>query len=156
MNFKMRAKHDGDNDAAGFWEEFDKPGVTDQASAEAAAQGLIDFFNDTLREGERRRVLLKVVYLGRNGEGNARKLSSAQREEHDWHKQSLITERGGYDRMECSKCGITGRRYGFGNVGIRRESAFKAKGFAYCDTARVLLARREGRVKAGAGGRAKR
>ena len=32
--------------------------------------------------------------------------------EHDWQKTSLVTERGGYDRYTCSKCGATGKRWG--------------------------------------------
>jgi hypothetical protein len=145
MKFKMLAKHAGDPDSRAFWEEFDKPGVTDQASAQEAAEKLVENFNNTLRDGECARRLLKVVFLGREGEGYARKLPREEHEEHDWRKSSLITERGGFDRMKCSKCEITGRRYGVGTGGIQREAPYKAKGFAHCDTARELLEKRRGR-----------
>jgi hypothetical protein len=106
------------------------------------ARDLIENFNDTLRPGELPRRLLKVVYLGKEGEGNARKLRDGSREPHDWEKSSLVTEVGGYDRMKCSKCNITGRRYGLGDTGTRRDEAYRAKAFEYCDTARALLAKR--------------
>jgi len=33
---------------------------------------------------------------------------------HDWEKESLVTEVGGYDKMKCLKCGAEGRKYDLG------------------------------------------
>jgi len=43
--------------------------------------------------------------------------------EHVWEKTSLVTERGGYDRMRCRLCGATGKRYGLGQNGVAVDRA---------------------------------
>lgn len=43
---------------------------------------------------------------------------------HDWGKSSLVTEKGGYDKMKCKNCGATGRRYGTGTNGVVPDAKF--------------------------------
>jgi|GEM_PF-2363355 len=89
-------------------EHLDGEGV----DAEDAGRRLVDGFNDTLRPGEHPRVFVSAEPFP--GDDRPRK--------HDWEKVNLVTleERRGccgsrtYDRMECTRCGVTGRRYGVG------------------------------------------
>ena len=48
---------------------------------------------------------------------------------HNWTKKTLVTERGGFDKMECTNCGATGKRYGMGTNGIKVDAKFDHK---YC------------------------
>lgn len=133
MKFKMRVHNN--KDGKEWDEEYNKPDAIDQASAEAVAQKLIDYFNSTLRPYESPRTLVSVTL----GDGNASL-------PHEWHKTNLTTimERGRqFDTAACSTCGITGKRYGLGDV--TRDPEYKAKGYSSCDTAQVLLARRDSR-----------
>jgi hypothetical protein len=90
---------------------------------EKYARGIIDKFNNTLRPYEKPRefVDLKVV--------DDRKL-------HDWGKTNLITVvKGGrsYDTMKCEVCGITGKRFGLGTMGVKRDTRYKAEKYEYCN-----------------------
>ena len=38
--------------------------------------------------------------------------------DHQWDKASLVTEVGGYDRMVCTRCGATGKRYAVGTAPV--------------------------------------
>ncbi len=134
MKYKFKS-----NDAGyveGWWETYSDPKVVDQGSAEKAANALIQSYNDTLQHNDRPRKLLEVVFLGKVKDEVQRHAT----EPHEWGKLSLVTERGGYDRMRCGKCGITGKRYGIN--GVRIDSEYKAKAFMRCDTARALIEKR--------------
>lgn len=61
--------------------------------------------------------------------GIKRKRSIDMKQTHNWDKVSLVTERGGFDKMKCTICGATGKRFGLGQNGIRVDSKFDPK---YC------------------------
>lgn len=130
MKFKMQAT-DGKQT---WWEDYNKPEVTDQQSAERYAARMVEYFNSTLRPDEKPRTLLSVVF----GEGKAK-------EKHDWQKLNLMTlsdNRGRtYDQMRCATCGVTGKRRGV-DEGVMLDSEYRAKAFQACDTARALKAKR--------------
>jgi len=46
----------------------------------------------------------------------ALKLVQDMRNVHKWTKASLVTEKGGYDRMVCELCGAKGKRHGLGSI----------------------------------------
>lgn len=131
MKFKIHIKN-SDND---WWEDFNKPEVHDQGSAETCSKRMIDRYNDTLYPGDKPRTLLEVVF----GEGK-------ESESHDWQKVNLMTLKGQYamyDEMRCKNCGITGKRYGL--EGVSLDSQFGAKAFQHCNTSRELLQKRKQR-----------
>lgn len=135
MKFRARIK-----DARGstWWEDFNDSEVTDEQTAQAASRSIVTRFNETLRPGELQRTLLAVSI----GDGGAH-------EAHRFSKTNLVTimERGRlYDALRCSRCGVTGKR--FGVEGIRRDFQYKARAFEFCDTARTLLAKRAMKAKA--------
>lgn len=130
MQFKIQVKPNNRDDS--WWEDCNKPEVTDQASAEKAGRALVKYFNDTLRPGESPRSFLAAELT----ENNVREL-------HEWTKSSLTTvfERGRmFDRMRCDKCGITAKRFGMSSIVI--DPTYRARAFQNCDTARALLAKR--------------
>lgn len=90
---------------------------------EKGAQGIIDNFNNTLRPNERPRKILK--FLDHEG---------GKVYPHDWGKVSLVTEIGGYDRMECNVCGITGKRHGLGQNGVEPDKKYNADLYKQCNT----------------------
>lgn len=132
MQFTIKVRND--RDGREWNEEYNKPEVCNQATAEKKGRELVAYFNDTLRPHESSRTFLFATF----GDGSA--LQS-----HDWQKSNLVTIMGkrgsSHDTAKCSRCGITGKRFGLGND-VVRDSKFKAKGYASCDTAQVLLARR--------------
>lgn len=84
-------------------------------------------FNATLRAAESPRELISVEIVDSE---------SSLIHEHTWGKENLVTIiKGGssYDIMKCSRCGITGKRYGFNGVQI--DSKYKAKIYATCESA---------------------
>lgn len=136
MQFTIRVRND--KTGSEWNEEYNKPEVHDQASADAKGRELVDYYNSTLRPHESSRTLVSVTF----GAGNAS-------QQHDWHKTNLVTvmERGrSYDTAECSRCGITGKRFGLGDV--KRDPQYKAKGYGSCDSAKVLLAKRKAKAEA--------
>lgn len=91
----------------------------------AWATALIQRYNDTLRPGERARFLDRVEL----SEVADRQVNR----EHDWHKTNLVTVeyRGQYfDKMVCTRCKVTGKRYGVDSV--THDAKFKAKKYMYC------------------------
>jgi hypothetical protein len=94
-------QEDHETDAAGTPEEI--------------IQGLLDRFNATLRPGELPRRLVRIV----SAEATAPKPM-----QHRWDKVSLVTEKGGYDRMRCIVCAATGKRYGLGQNGVTPDPKF--------------------------------
>lgn len=74
------------------------------ADAQGYAQKLIDRFNDSLRQGESPRKLLKVT-----------RSDNEVSVPHTWEKTNLVTKVTGgrvYDTYKCKVCGIEGKRYG--------------------------------------------
>jgi len=56
---------------------------------------------------------------------------SIKKSRHNWDKKNLVSKpgkKGHYDEVECTNCGIKGRRYGFTEVSIS-ESYSKEKAF---------------------------
>ena len=121
MKFRVHIKS-GKNK---WWEEFD----VDTDDPQKWAQETIDNFNHTLRPGEAKRSISKQVRI----------LDIDSIRDHLWRKDSLVTESGGYDRMSCSRCGITGKRYGLGQHGITRDKKYVGKKFKRCDDAMKAL-----------------
>lgn len=85
------------------------PKLRSYLDAARHARGLLDRFNSHLRPGERRRNLHSVRVLpSRLDECDG---------VHDWEKSCLVTQSDGgrmYDTMQCTVCGVTGKRYGLG------------------------------------------
>jgi hypothetical protein len=95
-----------DRKPEGWEEEHDLP----DGWPSVEVQRLIDRFNATLRAHEIPRRLVRIV---------SQEPSKPKPREHKWEKTSLVTERGGYDRMRCERCGATGKRYGLGQFGVK-------------------------------------
>src|SRR5574340_881137 len=87
----------------------------------AWGKDIIKWFNSTCKSGERKRVFLGA------------KILSQQSEEHNWEKSCLVTQSGGYDTYKCTKCSITGKRYGLSST-IIRDPKFKADKYKECHT----------------------
>ena len=129
MEFKIHVK----DFRADWWESYNKSEVVDQASAEDVGRRMVQYYNDTLKPGERKRTFLESQLTTNSG----------VHESHEWEKTNLYTvmERGrNFDTAECKKCGVTAKRYGLGEP--RLDSQFRAQAFRYCDTARAMLAKR--------------
>lgn len=134
MEFKILVK----DSRSEWWEPYNKPEVVDLESAEEAGRGIVEYFNGSLRPGERPRTFIRAE-MSNNGDA---------REPHEWEKTNLYTimERGrSFDTARCKKCGVTAKRFGVGEP--RLDSAFKAQVFRHCDTARTLLAKRAAKPK---------
>lgn len=112
-----------------FWETYTLSGVTDQATAEAAAGDMLaDFNREELRRygpHARPRRVLKVEFIG----GDAGKIP------HDWKKQNAVTVvtagGGSFDRYRCQVCGAAGVRRGL-SATVERVGRWKAGRFEYC------------------------
>ncbi len=105
-----------------WWENYDQEEVNTPEEAETWCKDLMDNFNSTLRPYDHVRKFVRVEIVGESVK------------KHQWRKINAITiSRGGsyYDIYECSKCGITGKRYGIGG-GITLDRKFKAKKYANC------------------------
>ena len=133
MKFQIKVKSD---DKGTEWtEDYERPNVVDQSSADKEGAKIIDYFNSTCQPGESRRTLIAVVF----GSGKAI-------ENHQWHKTNSFTviDKGGamYDTMECSRCGITGKRYNI-HGGVLLDGQFRRiKAFKNCAGAIALLEKR--------------
>jgi len=118
IRIKVRSLENGQEWA----EDYDQPGIGDLQQAEKWAAGLIENFNQTLRPGESRRKLLVTELVGTSTT-------------HQWYKRTdgmSLPFRGALvDLLECSKCGVTGKRYGLSSI-IKRDSKYRAKKFAVC------------------------
>lgn len=123
MRIRLTIRHKGAKD---WYEEYD-PGSEDP---QKFAADMINSFNASLRPGERPRTLVGWEDI------SAKKSKEPLR--HRWVKLSLMTETGGYDKMKCEVCGITGKRHGI-NECVDRDSRFRAKRFADCDKAKAYL-----------------
>lgn len=110
-----------------WWEEFD----VDTDDAEQWAKDTVKNFNQTRRPGELRRTVLDVEVVD---------MYSIKK--HKYEKTNLVTKAdktGMYDTVECSRCGVTARRYGIVDQQIVIDRKFKAQKFARCDTAMEAL-----------------
>ncbi len=123
MRFRIEVGPKG-KPAEAWWENFDEEEVVDEATAKAWADATLQRFNDTLRPGEEpRRFTGRAELLG------------AGKKEHRWHKLNITTQsdhRGHFDMMRCEVCRAEGRRYGFGERGVKRAAAWKAKKWVNC------------------------
>src|SRR3954467_5743738 len=106
MKIEFIATHRDGSDEDG-WHEFHES--DEQGTPEEIIGRLLDRFNATLRPGELPRRLVKIAGCEK---------SAPKPMPHIWDKASLVTERGGYDRMRCRACGATGKRYGLGQHGV--------------------------------------
>jgi hypothetical protein len=123
MKFDITVIHNDGKPSEPWIEDYDRTEIKNIDDAKAYAVALIKRFNDTLRPHERPR---KVVLVELKG--------ASVSQLHDWSKQNLVTifcpRMGCYDIMECSRCGITAKRYGLTRLVIDRQ--FRAKKFQKC------------------------
>lgn len=93
---------------------------------DAWATETIDSFNQTLRPGESRRELVKVVVLDQTED---------VKKTHTWEKSNLVTKtsrtHGSHDTFRCTRCGITGKRFGL-ESGIHRDYRYRHRKFEHC------------------------
>lgn len=122
MKFKIQCKDvDGGEP---WWEEYEKD-ITDPIKW---GKGIVVFFNDTLRPGEKKREFISAEIIG----------DEESAELHSWDK-SIVGMSSNFrgrivDMMYCTKCGITGKRFGLkSNIVI--DSKYKKKVFQKCNTA---------------------
>jgi hypothetical protein len=122
MKINITITHnDGTNEP--WVEDYDKPQVKTIDDANEFAVALIQQFNNTLRPGEKSRKVLFVEIAGESGPPD-----------HDWSKMNLVTvmdpRLGFYDILQCTRCGITAKRFGLDRILIDRK--FRAKKFQKC------------------------
>lgn len=84
-----------------IWKEPISDMVVDDMTILRHCQFIIERFNNTLRSKELPRKVISV-----------RPTSKKINRYHNWKKESIVTEKGGYDKYRCSNCGATGKRYG--------------------------------------------
>lgn len=128
MKYRMQAisydPETGEDLGTSWWEEYSDDDPEDHAKS------LVEFFNSTLRPGEKPRRLLQVEVL------------DEAHQEHDWQKRTdgmSIRFRGKtVDLMRCSRCGVTGKRFGLSTV-VKIDSKYRKKAFQLCHTARQEL-----------------
>lgn len=88
---------------------------------------IVAFFNRTLRPGESPREFVGLI-------GDVVEVPPP---EHAWFKTTAMTQNHAtkipFDRMQCERCGITGKRFGIGRP-VTRDSVWRAKVYAQCDT----------------------
>ena len=127
MKFKIKCAHTVEPDET-WGEDYDK----DILDAEEWAKETVAGFNQTLRPGERERMLLAVEVL-----------DSDNAKFHEWIKRTdgmSISFRGRIaDLVYCAKCGITGKRFGLSST-VFIDSKYRKKVFRRCDTAKEYLA----------------
>ena len=85
----------------------------------------VEWFNETRRVGERKRVYLGCTIISNSISGMS----------HEWEKSCLVTQisKGtSYDTMKCKNCGITGKRYGLGQSGTIIDPKYKKEKYKYC------------------------
>lgn len=118
MKFTMTVRMVGREET---WEEEEDRETDD---AQKCAEGIVEYFNKTLRPGERVRELVKVEVTGPSTG-------------HLWEKSlaAMSVQRPGdggiYDGFFCRNCGITAKRSGL-SAAIVRDSKYRAKKFEIC------------------------
>lgn len=97
------------------WKEtYDEPSVKTAEDAERVVKGYVEYFNNTLRPGEKPRALHSA---GIEGAGT----------KHLWEKHSLVTQSshlGSHDVMRCAVCHIKGKRFGL-SPDVKVDSLYK-------------------------------
>lgn len=134
MKWILYVQHKG-NTASKWDEDYNDDDVNSDEDAETKGKAMIDRFNATLRPNEKEREFVGAKVVEENSASLA----------HVWHKtnaMTIIDRSGTYDKQRCYRCGITGKRFGISNA-VSRDAEFKARGFEFCDTAQVLLAKRK-------------
>jgi hypothetical protein len=91
------------------WEEVHK--IPDNLDPEETIRINVDRFN---RFNRRSYIFVKLV----------RKRKGSSKQVHEWKKVSLVTEKGGFDKMKCCICGATGKRYGLGQNIVTVDSKY--------------------------------
>lgn len=116
MIFKIHVR---DSDGRDWWEDYDK----DVEDPNKWAEEILARFNAGLRPGEKARELLDVVVI------------DSENNNHAWVKrtdgQSVLFRGQIVDLHYCSKCRITGKRYGLASKVIR-DSKYRAKKYDKC------------------------
>ncbi len=123
MKFTLWWKHPGED------KEQDETYEKITADPEKWSREIIDWFNSTRRPHERERVFVRCLVAG-----------EVPPAEHKWSKATAMTQmdariRSGspFDRMQCERCGVTGKRYGL-QQRVKIDSKFKLKVYQRCDT----------------------
>ena len=126
MKFKIEVET---VDGQKWWEGYD----VDTTNPQEWAEGTIAMFNGTLRPGEQSRTLLQVKTLE---EDNGKF--------HQWTKLATGMSqsfRGQViDKMYCTECGVTGKRFGLCPE-VKIDSKYKKKIYQRCDTAKGNVGR---------------
>lgn len=107
------------------WEE--KYEVSNETNSRRYLTDMIDRFNNTLRPKESAREILEVWEedFGTDVTPNI---------PHEWEKTNLVTQsnRGRmYDTYKCTRCGITGKRFGLSEI-VTRDSKYNANKYNFC------------------------
>lgn len=120
MKFQIQVK---EQDSQPWWESYDRHEVTTKEEALAYGKQTVEYFNSTLRPGERAREVLDARIVGEGEVGRS----------HKWRKQNLYTladHHGNFDKVKCELCEVTARRYGISH--IVRQTPYRAKKYQYC------------------------
>jgi hypothetical protein len=112
VKIKFMVAHRDDPDADAWTEDYDFDGDGDP---EKIIGDLLDSFNATLKPKELPRRLVKILSFSFVP-------VASKPVPHIWDKASLVTEKGGYDRMRCRACGAKGKRYGLGQHGVTLDN----------------------------------
>lgn len=114
------------------FEDYDYPHIKDLADAEAWGRKTLDAFNSSLRPHEKPRAFIRCALHGKS-------------DVHDWTKTSLVTQhtaQGTFDRMQCTACKITGKRFGLGG-GVTIDSKYRKYKLKPCLGTPVVLKEKE-------------
>jgi hypothetical protein len=95
-------------------------------TAQQDAERILKRFNSSRREAEKERQLVKAWEVA----------DADQPLKHQWGKLSLVTEKGGFDRMQCEICGVTGKRYSLGG-NVQIDAKYKKKYEHMCPAKRI-------------------
>jgi hypothetical protein len=112
LNYTLKVRHIDEPDSIG-WDEPMQYNVGDNVTAEEHGQSIIDAFNRSLRDGECARVMISAISD-----------NESDIQTHNWEKYNAVTQSGGYDTYKCSKCGVTGKRYGL-NGSIKLDYRYR-------------------------------
>lgn len=135
MRFTMIVKNEGADDSTAWEEHEDRAALLTREQCEQWSRDTLARFNATLRSHERPRALVRVDF-----EDDSK--SSA----HDFIKQNGATIMRGnrsYDFYKCSRCGVTGKRFGLSEV-VVLDKQYSANVYQDCQAARAhIVAQRE-------------
>jgi hypothetical protein len=116
MKFTLRVKNTKTGNE--FNESYDERVVKDQETGEKWGRDIVAYYNRTLRPGESPREFISVTLEGAS-------------DGHQWEKDLTKMSAGGFDGFYCTKCKITGKRFGLNSV-IKIDPKFKKKVFQTC------------------------